>query len=172
MAQLAERQARSERPDNPGELSRADYYGLIRSQIDGENQLSTQRVIWLLIAEAFFISGYATLLNAPPEAKNAVLEFQRHLLLWVLPLAALIAGVLAFFGVFASMSRIQLLQGYYESYDRDSEDRDESTLYYPPLQDGDKVYLYSRLSMLGLTIVFILLWMIIVGSQAVRTLMG
>ena len=172
MEQEAEWQARTKQGDNPGELLRADYYHLIRSQIDGENQLSTQRVIWLLIAEAFFISGYATLLNAPPEAKQALLEFQRCFLLWILPAAAMIAGALAFFGVLASMRRIHLLQDYYERYDRNSARHDESVAYYPPLQDGDRVYIFSRLSMFGLPLVFIGLWLVIFFSQAIRSLMG
>ena len=172
MARSLEWPRRSDGAQNPGELSRADYYGLIRSQIDAENQISSQRVIWLLIAEAFFIGGYGTLLNGPPEAKEAVLEFQRQFLLWTLPLAALLAGILASFGVLASVRRIQLLEGYYDRYDRESEQRDASAAYYPPLQDGDRVPVFSRLSMVGLPVIFIVLWVIILGSQIVRSVTG
>ena len=80
-------------------LRRSDYYELIRSQIDAENQLANMRVIWLLIAEAFFVGGYATLLNAQAQAKNYVYAVRQELLFWMLPFAALIAKLLACAGV-------------------------------------------------------------------------
>ena len=74
------------RPQNPGTLPRTGYYHLIRSQIDRENQLTTQRVIWLLIAEASLAVGYMTLLTVSDESmKRPLLGVQQTLLLWMLP---------------------------------------------------------------------------------------
>ncbi len=61
-----------------GELNLAELYGLIRSQIEHENDLVSQRV----------------LLNASKEAKNALFESEQTLLLWLMPTAALFAGLL------------------------------------------------------------------------------
>ena len=94
-------------PQNPGALSRAGYYHLIRSPIDHENQLTTQRVIWLLIAEASLAVGYMTLLTVSDESmKRSLLGVQQALLLWMLRIAAILAGLLAYAGVLGSVSRI------------------------------------------------------------------
>ena len=89
---------------------------------------------------------------------------------WIRP-ALSVAG---FFRLRAEESRQRrgptrrVLEGYYEGYDKSGQ-RDESAAYYPPLQDGDRVYLFSRLSILGLPVVCIVLWMVILGSLMVRT---
>ena len=48
-----------------GDLSRADYYRLIRSQIEHEDELVNLRVVWQLLVQSFFFSAYAMLLDAP-----------------------------------------------------------------------------------------------------------
>ncbi len=41
--------------DKNGELSLAELYGLIRGQIDNEDDLVSQRVLWALLTQAFFL---------------------------------------------------------------------------------------------------------------------
>jgi hypothetical protein len=50
--------------DEGGELSCAEYYQFIKRQIDHQDNLVNQRVIWQIIAQAFFFSAYASLMNA------------------------------------------------------------------------------------------------------------
>jgi hypothetical protein len=97
-------------------LRRSAYYDMISSQIDAENQLSNMRVIWLLIAEAFFVGGYVTLLNAQ-KAKDDFFALQQDLLFWLLPCAAFLAAVLASAGVLASTKRVVQFQKFYERYE-------------------------------------------------------
>jgi hypothetical protein len=148
-------------------LQRSDYYDKIRSQIDAENELSNMRVIWLLIAEAFFVGGYATLLNAQDKAKNAVFGAQQDLLFWIVPIAALLAGLLALAGVVASTRRVQQFEQYYEAYQSRTQ-HDLSTEGYPPLQEGRPIHWLTRLSIQGLPILFIVLWTVILISQCVN----
>jgi hypothetical protein len=72
-----------------GELTRAQYYDRIRSQIEHEDELINLRVVWQLLAQSFFFSTYATLLNAQKEAKNVVFAEEQQVLLWLMPIAAL-----------------------------------------------------------------------------------
>jgi hypothetical protein len=148
-------------------LRRSDYYDKIRSHIDAEDQLSNMRVIWLLIAEAFFVGGYATLLNAQETPKNALFGFQQDLLLWIIPVAALLGALLALAGVLASMKRVHQLQRYYERYELRTRDEDHSTDAYPPLHHGHEVDRLANLSMLGLPLLFVMLWGMIVVIQCV-----
>lgn len=68
-----------------GDLSRASYYRLIRSQIEHEDELVNLRVVWQLLVQSFFISAYATLLNGPQQAKSVLFENLQHLLTWLIP---------------------------------------------------------------------------------------
>jgi hypothetical protein len=75
-----------------GDLTRADYYRLIRSQIEHEDELVNLRVVRQLLVQSFFFSAYATLLDAPQQAKEMVFERMQQLLTWLIPVAALLAG--------------------------------------------------------------------------------
>ena len=150
-------------------LRRSDYYELIRSQIDAENQLANMRVIWLLIAEAFFVGGYATLLNAQAQAKNQLYAVQQELLFWMLPFAAFIAGLLACAGVVASAKRVKQFQKFYELYE-DRTGNDESTEGYPPLQDHGLVHWLTAISLMGLPLLFVILWAVALVVQIVNRL--
>ncbi|WP_017718261.1 hypothetical protein [Kamptonema formosum] len=52
----------------------AEIYEVICNQISSENDLLNQRVNWLVISQSFLFSAYASLLNAPKEAKDAVVD--------------------------------------------------------------------------------------------------
>jgi Trk-type K+ transport system membrane component len=73
--------------DEAGQLSRAEYYQFIKQQIDHQDNLVNQRVIWQIIAQAFFFSAYTSLMNAPKESKGPLFDAEQRLLLWLLPLA-------------------------------------------------------------------------------------
>jgi hypothetical protein len=53
-----------------GDLTRAQYYDRIRSQIEHEDELINLRVVWQLLAQSFFFSTYASLLNVDKQAKS------------------------------------------------------------------------------------------------------
>ena len=85
--------------DEAGGLSRAEYYQFIKQQIDHQDNLVNQRVIWQIIAQAFFFGAYASLMNAPKEAKGPLFDAEQRLLLWLLPLAGLLAGLSRMLGL-------------------------------------------------------------------------
>ncbi len=146
-------------------LRQADYYQMLRSQIDAENELTSNRVIWLLIAEAFFVGGFATLLNAQAQAKNGLFAGQQDLLFWLVPIAALLAALLALGAVTASIIRVRELQHYYQAYEERTGSDDTSTKAFPPLQDGPVVHWLTTVSLLGLPGLFVVLWAIILLKQ-------
>lgn len=71
-----------------GNLSRADLYDRLRSQIQHEDNVINIRVVWQLLGQSFFFSTYAAVLNSKGEAKNVLFQQQQELLLWAVPIAA------------------------------------------------------------------------------------
>ena len=50
-------------------ISGIQYYKIIRSQIEHEDNLINQRLSWFVAAQAFLFSAYAILLNAPSQVR-------------------------------------------------------------------------------------------------------
>jgi hypothetical protein len=55
----------------PESISGIQYYRIIRSQIEHEDNLINQRLSWFVAAQAFLFSAYAILLNAPSQLRVA-----------------------------------------------------------------------------------------------------
>jgi hypothetical protein len=70
-----------------GDLNRAQYYELIRNQIEHEDQTVNQRVIWQIISQAFFFGAYASLVTAPQQARDPVFQALQQFLLWAMPMS-------------------------------------------------------------------------------------
>jgi hypothetical protein len=67
-----------------GDLTRAQYYDRIRSQIEHEDELINLRVVWQLLAQSFFFSTYASLLNVE-QAKSVLFHQEQEVLFWLVP---------------------------------------------------------------------------------------
>ena len=143
-----------------GDLSRAELYDRLRSQIQHEDNVINIRVVWQLLAQSFFFSTYATLLNAKGEAKNVLFEQQQELLLWAVPIAALIAGILASMSIFSSLYTIEYLATIYHGH---TNEKDQSTKTFPSLRGPEKVRVWALIPPIGLPILFILIWTIILS---------
>ena len=146
-----------------GELSLAELYGLIRSQIEHENELVSQRVIWQILSQAFFFGAYAALLNAPKEAKNALFESAQTILLWLMPSAAIIAGLFTYIGILASLKTINHLRQQYEDHANSKAPCDPSSKLYPDIQGPPHLRRLEMLSPGVMPIVFTITWLLILG---------
>ena len=58
-------------------IPRIQYYQIIRSQIEHEDNLINQRLSWFVAAHAFLFSAYAILLNAPSQVRLQNFATQR-----------------------------------------------------------------------------------------------
>jgi hypothetical protein len=146
-----------------GELSLAEFYGVIRSQIEHENELVNQRVIWQILTQAFFFGAYATLLNASKEAKNVLFESEQTLLLWLIPTAALFAGALTYMGILTSLKTVVYLRQLYDDHVASQAHHDPSSKRYPPIQGPLQVRYWAMLSPAFLPIVFTISWLLVLG---------
>jgi hypothetical protein len=143
-----------------GELTRAQYYDRVRSQIKHEDELLNLRVVWQLLAQSFFISTYATLLNAQKEAKNVLFAEEQQVLLWLMPIAALLAGLLTSASIFTSLANIASLRHRYESYAK-NQPEDHTSKLFPPIQGEEPLRKLANIAPIGLPLLFILAWLII-----------
>ncbi|OQW37255.1 MAG: hypothetical protein A4E19_13910 [Nitrospira sp. SG-bin1] len=149
--------------DRSGDQSQAEYYGLIRGQIEHHDQLINQRVTWQIITQAFFFGAYATLLNAQKEAKNPLFEAEQLLLLWLLPVAGLLAGALAYVSIIASLKNIDHLRALYENFAQSKTPEDASTKLYPHIQGPAYLTKWAKLTPMWMPVVFTTAWLIILG---------
>jgi hypothetical protein len=143
-----------------GQLTRAQYYDRIRSQIEHEDELVNLRVVWQLLAQSFFFSTYATLLTVKEQAKAPQYEVQQDVLLWLVPIAALLAGLLTCISVFTSLANVYHLRRRYETY-ATSREEDRTTHLFPPLQAPDHIRKLAQVAPIGLPLVFIIAWGVI-----------
>ena len=146
-----------------GEQTKAEYYGLIRGQIEHQDNLVNQRVIWQIISQSFFFGAYASLLNAPKEAKSAFFEAEQILLIWLLPIAGLLAGALTYASIIASLKSIEHLHKLYDEYARSRAD-DVSSKLFPYIQGPPHLLKWAKVSPTWMPVVFSVAWLLVLGQ--------
>ncbi|HVG02768.1 MAG TPA: hypothetical protein VM842_07745 [Nitrospira sp.] len=114
-----------------------------------------------MLAQSFFFSTYATLLNAKGEAKNMLFAHQQEFLLWAVPIVALMAGLMASISIFCSVYTIENLGRNYGDYRHQREDNDRTTKLFPPIQGPEAIRKWARVAPIGLPLLFILTWLVI-----------
>ena len=150
-----------------GELTLAQLYTLIRSQIEHENELLSQRVIWQILTQAFFFGAYASLVNAPKEPKNHFFESEQILLLWLMPVAALMAGLVAYVSIVSSLKTIMHLRQLYEGHAHSKSPGDPSSKLYPDIQGPAQLGNMAIFSPGMMPLVFTISWLVVLGRLAI-----
>jgi hypothetical protein len=80
----------------PESISGIQYYQIIRSQIEHEDNLINQRLSWFVAAQAFLFSAYAILLNAPSQVRLQSFATQQEILFFLIPLVAIGVSILIY----------------------------------------------------------------------------
>jgi hypothetical protein len=145
-----------------GDLNRAEYYELIRGQIEHEDQTVNQRVIWQIISQAFFFGAYASLVTAPQQARDPVFQALQQFLLWAMPVAALLAGLLTYMSILASLRTMSYLRSLYESYAKEERRDDASSKLYPDIHGPAHARRWAVLTPLAMPLVFIATWIAVI----------
>jgi hypothetical protein len=84
-------------------ISKIQYYQIIRSQIEHEDNLINQRLSWFVASEAFLFSAYAILLNAPSQVRLQSFATQQNILFSLIPLVAIGMSILIYITVIAAL---------------------------------------------------------------------
>jgi hypothetical protein len=120
-------------------ISRVDYYQIIRSQIEHEDNLINQRLSWFVAAQAFLFSAYAILLNAPSQVRLQSFATQQEILFSLIPLVAIGVSILIYITVFAAMLATANLTRLLKT---DMNEKDSASL--PPVQGYRQTLLLGR----------------------------
>jgi len=88
----------------------------IRRRIEHEDNLMNQRVSWIVSSQAFLLTGYAILLNAPLQFRSEQFVRSHALLMKLIPLTSICVTVLLWFGILAGILAMRDLRSCAEKY--------------------------------------------------------
>ncbi|MEA3210519.1 MAG: hypothetical protein QOE70_3576 [Chthoniobacter sp.] len=90
-------------PSTPHPLSSIERYHILRDQIQHEDNLTTQRLSWLMASQAFLFTAYAIVLNGPERAMTAFAGKQQQWLITAIPGLALTSTGLIYVSIVAGV---------------------------------------------------------------------
>jgi hypothetical protein len=88
----------------------------IRRRIEHEDNLLNQRVSWIVSSQAFLLTGYAILLNAPIESRNEHHARDHALLMKLIPITSISITLLLWIAMFASIAAMRALRAAAEKH--------------------------------------------------------
>ncbi len=139
--------------DTPPVLSDADWYRLIRSQIEFEASLITQRLSWFVGAQAFLFSAYAITLNAPTVPATQIYADQQHLLFYLIPVVAISSGSLIYFTILSAHFSQRRLRRFLAR-----RLPPERLALFPSVQGGQYTHRVGMTAPIGLPVIFVIVW--------------
>lgn len=138
----------------------SEIYKVIRGQVEHVDNNLGQRVIWLVIAQSFFFSGYAILINGKPPKPE--LDLIHGALIKILPIAALLTVIFTFVDVITSLSYMRGLRKKYEASMDVDVNQDNA---YPSITGSRNERIFMHTSPILIPALFIILWAILLYVQ-------
>jgi hypothetical protein len=138
----------------PESISGIQYYQIIRSQIEHEDNLINQRLSWFVASQAFLFSAYAILLNAPSQVREEGFATQREILFFLIPLVAIGVSILIYITVIAAMLAMANLRRLLKTH------LDDSALL-PPVQGYRQTFLLGQATPILIPFLFMISWIVL-----------
>lgn len=142
-----------------GQKERFKYYEYLREEVDREDEIQNQRVMWCVTFQGFLISGLAVLLVFPWDVPPDILLLRRLAIFGVGTFGLLLA-LAALMGIIASRFSIDSVRAQWE-------DRNAIWKLFPhlvPQAYGQKgAFRGGRLYALFLPLIFIFMWVALIG---------
>jgi len=82
----------------------------IRRRLDHEDNLVNQRLSWILTSQAFLLTGYAILLNAPIDLRSPMHVRHHGLLMWLIPLTGIVTVLLIWLAILGALIALRDLR--------------------------------------------------------------
>jgi hypothetical protein len=140
----------------PESISGIQYYQIIRSQIEHEDNLINQRLSWFVAAQAFLFSAYAILLNAPSQVRLQSFATQQEILFILIPLVAIGVSILIYITVIAAMLATANLRRLLKTH---MNEKDSALL--PPVQGHRQTLLLGQASPILIPFLFMISWIVL-----------
>jgi hypothetical protein len=135
-------------------ISRFQYYQIIRSQIEHEDNLINQRLSWFVAAQAFLFSAYAILLNAPSQVRLQSFAKQQEILFSLIPLVAIGVSILIYVTIIAATLAMANLRRLAKNYFEDN-------ALLPPIQGYRKTFLLGQATPILIPFLFMSSWIVV-----------
>jgi hypothetical protein len=136
-------------------LSLADRYHILRDQIQHEDNLTTQRLSWLLASQAFLFTGYAIVLNGPENLQNAFTIAQRDRLLTAIPGLGLFSALLIYVSIIAGIRALHHIHVQAQKIWQTCEPGEQG---FPPIQGTEFTRMTGLASPVLVPPMFTLVW--------------
>lgn len=138
-------------------LSDIEYYSLIRSQIEHEDNLIGQRLSWFVASQSFFFTAYAIVVS---NFRLGVAAHHQQILLYhIIPLAGAVTCTLLYCTTLGGHFAIRNLSRIYE---QKSEGRPGGL---PPVHGMRRTQFLGEAAPLFLPPIFLCLWVVILLSN-------
>jgi hypothetical protein len=138
------------------DLDPLDRYRLVRSQVEHEDNLVSQRLSWFLASQSFLFTAYAITLNGPIQLHFQNFEAQERLLMHLLPMVAIISAALIWLSIIAGFRAMRTLRdGFYRACGPSLPEG------LPPIQTTGRTLLGGQLGPLALPLIFLAVWLIL-----------
>jgi hypothetical protein len=135
-------------------ISGIQYYQMIRSQIEHEDNLINQRVSWFVTAQAFLFTAYAIVLNAPPQVRLQSFATQQEILFSLIPVVAIGVSILIYITIIAAMLAMANLRRMVKDH------VDDSTLL-PPVQGYRQTFFLGQATPILIPFLFMISWIVL-----------
>jgi hypothetical protein len=135
-------------------LSSLDWYRLIRSRIEHEDNLMSQRLSWMVASQAFLFTAYAITtsgLSNQISAGDSLFHSQARVLFRLIPVVAICNALLIYIGILAALKAIRELRRAYRARRGPNES--------PPIQTSVLTRRLGLAAPVLLPLVFILVWL-------------
>jgi hypothetical protein len=140
---------------SPDTLSATERYHILREQIQHEDNLTTQRLSWLMASQAFLFTAYAIVMNGPERAMSPFAREQQQWLMTAIPALALASAGLIYVSIIAGVIALRNLHRHACSICR-GEGADAA---FPPIQGTRGTRLAGLASPLLVPPLFVAVWL-------------
>lgn len=80
-----------------------ESFEIIRHRLEHEDNLVNQRLSWILTSQAFLLTAYAILLNAPTVLRSELHQSHQGLLMWLIPLSGIVTVCLIWLAIVGAL---------------------------------------------------------------------
>jgi|HubBroStandDraft_3_1064219.scaffolds.fasta_scaffold185476_2 hypothetical protein len=125
----------------------------LRRRIEHEDNLVNQRLSWLVASQAFMLTAFAILLNAPLNSLIPPYYAANHLLVSLLPYAAIACVVIIWVTLAGAIWSMQLLRAKAASITLPND---------IPVQSPRAIRSLGLVAPIGIPAIFLLLWVMLI----------
>jgi hypothetical protein len=146
-------------PELDREMPPPEFYHLVRSQIEHEDNLNSQRLSWFVASQAFLFTAYAIVIGNIQTGKPEWVSRQQNLLVMLIPAVSLLTGLLIYATILAGAVAMINLRKWYKSNEQSHESP------FPPVQGYRLTQFFGQAAPLGLPPIFIAIWLVLLVSR-------